>query len=94
MSSIFDRLVVGTLPLVPKPVVFRFARRYIAGLTLDDAVRTVRELEAEGAMSTIDVLGEAVTRRDQTEATRDEYLRVLDVLTSHRLPANVSVKPT
>ncbi|HMM33641.1 MAG TPA: proline dehydrogenase family protein [Thermoanaerobaculia bacterium] len=90
----FDRLVVGTLPLVPKPVIFRFARRYIAGLTLDDAVRTVRELEAEGAMSTIDVLGEAVTRREQTEATRDEYLRVLDVLSAQRLPANVSVKPT
>lgn len=94
MSSLIDRLVVGTLPLVPRPVVFRFARRYIAGLTLDDAVRTVRELEAEGAMSTIDVLGEAVTRREQTEATRDEYLRVLDVLSAERLPANVSVKPT
>ena len=94
MSSLFDRLVVGTLPFVPKPVVRRFARRYVAGETLDDAVRTVRELSAEGAMATVDVLGESVTRREQTEQTRDEYLRVLDTIVANRLPANVSVKPT
>ena len=94
MSSLFDRLVVGTLPFVPRPVVRRFARRYVAGETLEDAVRTVRELEAEGAMATIDVLGESVTRREQTEATRDEYLRVLETIVANRLPANVSVKPT
>lgn len=94
MSSLFDRLVVGTLPFVPKTIVHRFARRYVAGESLDDAVRTVRELAAEGAMATIDVLGESVTRREQTEETRDEYLRVLDTIVANGLPANVSVKPT
>ena len=94
MSSLFDRLVVGTLPFIPKTVVRRFARRYVAGETLDDAVRTVRELSAEGAMATIDVLGESVTRREQTEQTRDEYLRVLDTIVANRLEANVSIKPT
>jgi proline dehydrogenase len=94
MSSLFDRLVVGTLPFAPKPIVRRFAIRYVAGETLDDAVRTVRELSAEGAMATVDVLGESVTRREQTEQTRDEYLRVLDTIVANRLPANVSIKPT
>ncbi len=94
MSSLFDRLVVGTLPFVPKALVHRFARRYVAGETLEDAVRTVRELSAEGAMATIDVLGESVTRREQTEKTRDEYVRVLDTIVANRLPANVSIKPT
>ncbi|HYN44217.1 MAG TPA: proline dehydrogenase family protein [Thermoanaerobaculia bacterium] len=94
MSSLFDRLVVGTLPFVPKPIVRRFAIRYVAGETLDDAVRTVRELSAEGAMATVDVLGESVTRREQTEQTRDEYLQVLDAIVANSLPANVSIKPT
>ena len=94
MSSLFDRLVVGTLPFVPKPVVRSFARRYVAGETLEDAIRTVRELSAEGAMATIDVLGESVTRREQTERTRDEYLQVLDAIVASRLQANVSIKPT
>ena len=94
MSSLFDRLVVGTLPFVPKTIVRSFAHRYVAGETLDDAVRTVRELSAEGAMATVDVLGESVTRREQTEQTRDEYLRVLDSIVANRLEANISIKPT
>ncbi|HEV8266800.1 MAG TPA: proline dehydrogenase, partial [Thermoanaerobaculia bacterium] len=94
MTSLFDRLVVGSLPLVPKAIVRRFASRYVAGESIEDAMRVVRELAKEGAMSTVDVLGESVTRREETEATRDEYLRVLDAVAAASLPANVSVKPT
>ena len=94
MPSLFDRLVVASLPMVPKPVVRRFASRYVAGESLEDALSTVRQLAAEGAMSTIDVLGESVTRSEQTVATRDAYVRVLDAIAASGLPANVSVKPT
>ncbi|MGE5346872.1 MAG: proline dehydrogenase family protein [Acidithiobacillales bacterium] len=92
--SLFDRLVVSSIPFVPKPVVRRVARRYVAGETLADAMDTVRSLAGEGAMSTLDVLGESVTRPEQTEAARDEYLRVLDAIAESGLPANTSVKPT
>ena len=94
MSSLFDRLVVATLPFVPKPIVRQFASRYVAGDSLDDALATIRTLAVEGAMATIDVLGESVTRKEQTTATRDEYLRVLDAIAASGLPANISVKPT
>lgn len=94
MTALFDRLVVASLPLVPKPVVKRFASRYVAGASLDDAVRVVRELAAEGAMATLDVLGESVTRKEETFGTRDEYVRALDAIARASLPANVSVKPT
>lgn len=94
MTALFDRLVVGTLPLVPRALVKRVASRYVAGATLDDALATVRALAAEGAMATLDFLGESVTRKEQTEATRDQYLRVLDAIASSGLDANVSVKAT
>lgn len=94
MSSLFDRLVVSTLPLVPRPVVRRVASRYVAGEALEDALATMRSLAAEGAMSTLDVLGESVTRADETRATRDAYLRALDAIAASKLPGNVSVKPT
>lgn len=94
MTALFDRLVVGSLPLVPKPVVRRFASRYVAGEGLEDAIRVIRELAAEGAMSTLDVLGESVTRKEETFETRDEYLRALRAIAQASLPANVSVKPT
>ena len=94
MSAFLDRLVVASLPLVPKPIVRRVASRYVAGDTLDAALETMRALAAEGAMGTMDVLGESVTHRDQTLATRDEYLRTVDAIAASGLAANISVKPT
>ena len=92
--SLFDRLVVASIPLVPRAIVHQVARRYVAGETLDDAIAAARSLAEEGAMSTLDVLGESVTRPEQTEAARDEYLRVLDAIAKSGLPANTSIKPT
>ncbi len=36
--SVFNRVLVTGLPVVPKPIVGRVASRYVAGETLDDAV--------------------------------------------------------
>jgi proline dehydrogenase len=94
MTALLDRLVVLTLPLVPKPIVRKVASRYVAGDTLDSALDTMRALAAEGAMGTMDVLGESVTHRDQTLATREQYLRTIDAIAGSGLSANISVKPT
>ena len=92
--SVFSRLVVTTLPLVPKFLVGRVARPYVAGETLDDAVDVVRTLNNEGAMATLDVLGEEVTHRDKAIASVEEYVRLYEAIEKHHLDANVSVKPT
>ena len=92
--SLFDRLIQSGMPLVPKPIVGRVARRYVAGETLEDAVRTIRELNAEGAMTTVDVLGEEVTDRAKAEHAVAEYLQLLDRIDREGIDANVSIKPT
>ncbi|MEA2600041.1 MAG: proline dehydrogenase [Acidobacteriota bacterium] len=92
--SVFNRLLVTTLPLVPKPIVGRVASRYVAGETLDDAVRVIRTLNQEGAMATVDVLGEEVSEREKAIAAVEENLRVFEVIHREGLDANVSVKPT
>ena len=94
MASLFSRLVVTTLPFVPKFVVKRVAAPYVAGETLDDAVRTIRELNAEGAMATLDLLGEEVHDRDRARAAGDEYVRALERIREDKLDSNVSVKLT
>ena len=38
---LFDNLVKYGMPMVPKFIVGRVARRYVAGETLDDAVQTI-----------------------------------------------------
>ncbi|MEM7483005.1 MAG: proline dehydrogenase family protein [Acidobacteriota bacterium] len=92
--AFFDRLLVASMPLVPRFLIRRVAARYVAGETLDDAIATIRELNAEGAMATLDLLGEEVSERRKAEASTDEYLRVLDAIEDHGLDSNVSVKPT
>ncbi len=92
--SVFDSMVRHGLPLVPKFVVGAVARRYVAGETLEDAVRTIRELNAEGAMATVDVLGEEVQEREKAEAAVAEYIRIFDTIEELGLDCNVSIKLT
>lgn len=92
--NLLNTLVVRTLPLVPRPVVRLVASRYVAGETLDDAIRAVRALNSEGCMATLDVLGEDVTRFSETEQTVDEYRRALDAIGANGLHSNVSIKLT
>jgi proline dehydrogenase len=92
--GLFHSLVVATLPLVPRGLVARVARRYIAGETLEEAVAKVRALRAEGCGATVDVLGEFVTNLDQARGTADDYLRTVRALRDAGEEVNVSVKLT
>ena len=92
--SLVNDIIVRTLPIVPKPIVRVFSSRYVAGDSLADALATVRQLNAEGCMATLDVLGEDVTRLEETEETVQEYCRALDALAAEGLDSNVSVKLT
>jgi len=92
--AIVDRALVRLLPAVPKPVVRRISERYIAGEELDDALRVVRRLNAEGKMATIDVLGEEITNPNEARAIAAAYRDTFDALDRGRLDSNVSVKPT
>lgn len=88
------RLIVRSLPLVPRAVVRNVASRYVAGETIESALATVRALNAEGCMATLDVLGEDITRLDETEATVVEYQRALSEIAARGVDSNISVKLT
>ncbi len=92
--NVINRLIADTLPVVPKPIVGYFSAPYIAGATLEDAVKVIRKLHEQGACVTIDVLGENVTRREEATAYAEQYIRVLDTISAENLDANVSLKPT
>jgi len=92
--SLLDHALVRLLPAVPKPVVQLFSSRYIAGATLADAVACVRDLNAGGKMATVDVLGEEITREDETRAIAQAYRNVFAAIDEAGLDSNVSVKLT
>jgi proline dehydrogenase len=92
--SKLDRAIVRVLPAMPRSLVRRISNRYIAGTTIADAVRAVRELNARGQMGTVDVLGEEATSRRETQEIVRAYHDVFEAIARERLDSNVSVKPT
>jgi len=92
--SLLDSALVRLLPAVPKPVVQLFSSRYIAGATLAEAVECVRELNVGGKMATVDVLGEEITREEETRAIAQAYRDVFAAIDEAVLDSNVSVKLT
>lgn len=92
--SVVNRLLKTALPLTPKFIVRFFAKRYVAGDSLEDAVNTVRRLMGEGCCATVDVLGEAVRNPELAAQAVAAYREVLATIIERKLDANISVKPT
>jgi proline dehydrogenase len=91
---VLSRLIASSLPLIPRPIVFRVARRYVAGVTLRDAISTDRALAAAGLRSTTTLLGEHLHDPARVEAVVNEFFRLLEALQLDGLEGGISVKPT
>ena len=71
-----------------------FARRFIAGETLDDATDAARRLTDSGLHCTLNYLGESVTSSAAAGAAADGYAGMMRNVTDAGLPCQVSVKLT
>jgi len=72
----------------------RVSRRFVAGMTVEEAVAVAEQLNSEGIDVTLDSLGESVTEVSQAEESARVYHRLLDEIAARRLRANVSLKLT
>ena len=72
----------------------RLSARFVAGPTLDDALRVGRRINNEGIVLTLDHLGESVTSLGEAAQARDVYLRALTAIHEHGVRGNVSLKLT
>ncbi len=90
----FNKLISHLLPFMPKKLVWLFSKKYIAGVTIDDALRICHEMNGAGMMITIDLLGEFITRLDEATAYKDTYLEIIDRVEADRINGNYSLKPT
>ena len=92
--NLFNKLIAASLPIVPKAIVRKVSERYIAGDTLVEAVKVVRSLNAEGAMATVDVLGEYITSLDQAKENTRYSCEVLETIEREKIDSNLSIKLT
>lgn len=99
--SVFSKVVVTTTQARPVERLITgsrpgkaLARRFVAGDTLDEAVAVARELNSNGFLVSLDLLGEEVHDRDSAVSARDEYLESLERIADEQLKSNISVKLT
>ena len=71
-----------------------FARRFVAGETVDDAIGAARQLEAAGLTETFDHLGESVTTLADADAAKRDYLDVIRAILASGVERNLSLKLT
>ena len=71
-----------------------FARRFVAGETIDEAIAAARELEATGLSQTLDYLGESVATMAEADAAARTYIGLLNTIAASGIGRNVSVKLT
>jgi proline dehydrogenase len=71
-----------------------FARRFIAGETVDEAVACVKDLPAKGLHLTLDYLGESVSSAAAAAAAAADYVQIIAAIVASGIERNISVKLT
>lgn len=89
-----NQIIIKTMPFIPKSIIYLFAKKYIAGPELKDAVAVTQELMKIHGSSTIDVLGEFVTEKDRAILEKNMSIEVLSAVQANALDTYLSVKPT
>ena len=73
---------------------WRAASRFVAGDTVSDAIRVVRELNAKGINATLDQLGEHTSTAEEANGAADSIVHVLQEIDKAGVKGNVSIKLT
>jgi proline dehydrogenase len=71
-----------------------FARRFIAGETVAEAIEAARTVEGRGMHITLDLLGESVTNLDEADAATRAYVATIDAIVKSGIERNLSLKLT
>jgi proline dehydrogenase len=70
----------------------KLSGRFVAGMTVEDAIAACERVNREGIAVSLDSLGESVMTEAEARASADIYHQMLDVIAERGLNANVSVK--
>ncbi len=92
--GVMDKAIANSVPAIPRPIVKKISSRYIAGDTLGEAVSTIKDLNNEGCVATIDLLGESTESKADAASKLKDYKKVVDALDEHDLKSGISVKLT
>lgn len=87
-------MIATVLPYMPKKFVWLFSKKYIAGTTIEEAIKSSKELNSKGIKVTLDVLGEFIKDLSEAQKNKEEYLEIIEIAEENNIDGNYSLKPT
>jgi proline dehydrogenase len=92
--GVVDKVIANSVPVIPRPLVRVISGRYIAGTEIPEAVETIQELNRQGCVATVDLMGESTESEDQAAQKLEDYKKVIDAIEDNGLDSGLSVKLT
>jgi proline dehydrogenase len=75
-------------------ILWPFAKRFVAGKNLEQALPKIKEINNKNMWVTLDILGENVTNKEEPERFVQGYVDVVKTMAAEKIVGGISVKPT
>jgi len=92
--KLINNIIIQIIPFLPKFFVKIVASPYIAGITDEEMLKNVQELNNKGYKVAIDILGEHVETENEANEITSRYISIYDEISKRNLDANISIKLT
>ena len=89
-----NKILYQLLKLLPQSIVKIFSRRYIAGFNFNETIEICKNLNSQGFLLTLDILGEHTKTQAEAEKVTHMYQNLLKAIHTDKIKANISIKPT
>ncbi|HEV2118527.1 MAG TPA: proline dehydrogenase family protein [Candidatus Bathyarchaeia archaeon] len=82
------------MPGLTERLLYRVAKRWIAGYSLEDAIRVAHDVNNRKLRAILNRLGEHTPDEKLIQAYTEEYLKLLDRIQQEKIDGTISVKPS
>lgn len=90
--GIINTAIANLIPIIPKSMVGHFAKKYIAGESLQEATDAIERLNDEGYLCTVNILGEHLIDIEDSAKYVTGYKDALSTIIERNQNANISIK--
>ena len=92
--NLFNSFIKKTVPYLPKWFSQPFAKPYVAGETVEEALENVSRLNEKGYNATLDILGEHIHSSQFAKNITEQYCTLYQHISDKKLKCTISVKPS
>ena len=92
--KLINNLIIQIIPFLPKFFVKIVASPYIAGISDNEMLNKVQQLNDKGFKVAIDILGEHVETENEANEVTNRYISIYNEISKRNLSANISIKLT